>query len=77
MRFRPDPGACLICGAPHCSCGGGPILVEQLPATAAAVATTVVPLPPLVATAIQATLPPESFTTATYRGKKRGPSSRS
>jgi hypothetical protein len=29
--FGQDPGPCPICGAAHCSCGGGPILVEQLP----------------------------------------------
>jgi hypothetical protein len=67
--FRQDPGPCLICGAAHCSCGGGPILVELLPATAAA-RVIPVPLPPLAADAIQATLPPESFTSATYRGNR-------
>jgi hypothetical protein len=72
---RSDPGDCLICGAAHCSCGGGPIEVVQLPARDAASRPIVVPLPPLQATAVQASLPAGTFTTATYRGtkKKRGP----
>jgi hypothetical protein len=39
MFWRRDPGECIVCGAAHCACtvdGAGPILVEQLPATAAA-----------------------------------------
>jgi hypothetical protein len=75
---RHDPGECPICGAPHCSCGGGPIVVEQLPATAALRATAqsveppaelvqpiaADPPEPLTSERIQATLPPGSFTTA-------------
>jgi hypothetical protein len=65
---RRDPGDCLICGAAHCSCGDdrGPIVVDQLPQrdAAAALETTA------QAAAIQATLPPESFTTGSYRGDK-------
>jgi hypothetical protein len=53
--FGPDPGPCLICGAPHCSCGGGPILVEQLPATASARASAMSPLGTLAAPAREAT----------------------
>jgi hypothetical protein len=68
MRFgRVDPGDCPICGAAHCSCGGGPVLVEQLPATAAAAPAQ----PPLRAETVQATLPPGQVTTGTYRGEKK------
>jgi hypothetical protein len=67
---RHDPGDCPICGAPHCSCGGGPITVEQLPATAGARRVVSVPLPPLRSTAVQETLPPGQFTSGTYRRKK-------
>lgn len=63
---RPDPGDCLICGAAHCACGGGPILVQQLPASAAAAELARVPL---VAEVIQATLPAGHVTSATYRGE--------
>jgi hypothetical protein len=67
---RRDPGDCLICGAPHCTCGDqGPIVVDQLPQRDAAAAREAT----VQAAAIQATLPPGSFTTGTYRGdpKKR------
>jgi hypothetical protein len=68
MTFgRQDPGECGICGAPHCSCDDhGPIVVEQLPQrdAAAALETTA------QAAALQATLPPGSFTTGSYRGDK-------
>jgi hypothetical protein len=64
---RTDPGECLICGAPHCTCGdGGPIVVEQLPQRDAAAALTTT----VQAAAIQATLPPGQFTTGSYRGDK-------
>jgi hypothetical protein len=69
MFFRVDPGECPICGAPHCSCGGGPILVEQLPATADV--RQRFPPPPLVAADVQNSLPDGSFTSATYRGNKK------
>jgi hypothetical protein len=78
---RQDPGPCPICGAPHsaCTAGGGPILVEQLPATAAArasAATLAAPASgadsaPLVADIVQTTLPPGSFTSGTYRRPKK------
>lgn len=80
--FRQDPGPCSICGAPHCSCGGGPILVEQLPATAAAAGKPAIPVPPELVQdlGLQAGAGPlgdgadgRPFSTATYRGdpKKR------
>ena len=34
--WRHDPGACIVCGAAHCACGGGPITIVQLPARDAA-----------------------------------------
>ena len=70
--FRSDPGDCLLCGAAHCSCGGGPIEIAQVPQRDAAAAREL-PAVPLVAETVQATLEPGSFTSATYRGsKKRG-----
>jgi hypothetical protein len=72
--MRIDPGDCLVCGAPHCSCGGGPVLVEQLPATAAQLAASAAPAPaaaPLVAETVQATLPAGQFTSGTYRRRKK------
>jgi hypothetical protein len=39
--WRKDPGDCPVCGAPHSACTavpGAPIIVEQLPATARALA---------------------------------------
>jgi hypothetical protein len=66
---RRDPGACIVCGAAHCACGGGPIAIVQLPARdGAAVELTGLPL---VAEIIQASLPAGQFTTATYRGDPR------
>lgn len=65
-----DPGECLICGAQHCSCGGGPIEVAQLPQRDAAAAAELARVP-LVAEVVQATLPAGQFTTGTYRGKKK------
>lgn len=74
MRFgRTDPGNCLICGAPHCSCGGGgPIVVVQLPSRdgTAPQSITVTAAAPLHAEAVQATLPPGQVTTGTYRRAK-------
>lgn len=68
MGGRADPGDCPICGAAHCSCtGAGPGLqLVQLPARDAAAAAR-----PLVADVVQATLPPDHFTTGTYRGTKQ------
>jgi hypothetical protein len=67
---RFDPGPCAVCGAAHSACtdDGGPITVAQLPSRDAAAAAT---RPALVADEVQATLPPGTFTSATYRGKKR------
>ena len=67
MTFgRADPGECIVCGASKCACTpGGPIVIEQLPATAAARASY-----PLKADIVQATLPPGQFTTGTYRRAK-------
>ncbi len=65
MTWRPAPGPCLVCGAPHSTCSdNGPITVQQLPATAEAISHG------LVAEQVQATLPAGSFTTATYRRPK-------
>jgi hypothetical protein len=66
---RSDPGPCLICGAPHCSCSSGPLLIPQLPARDAGAAA--VEAPRLKAEEVQATLPPGSFTSGTYRGDKK------
>jgi len=81
--FSNDPGPCGICGAAHtaCTATGAAVQVTQLPATAAArlasatlstgtdgIAETAAP--PLVADIVQKTLPPNHFTSATYRRKK-------
>ena len=72
-RFpRADPGECPICGAAHCSCGGGPIEVVQLPQRDAAAAAPEGG-PPDLAIVVAPAPAPESFTTATYRGKKKKP----
>jgi len=68
MYRRNDPGDCPICGAAHCSCGGGPIAIAQLPARDAAMQ--------IQSTETPAELEPppgepETFTTATYRGRNR------
>lgn len=77
--FRPDPGACLVCGAPHCTCeDAAPITMTQLPqrdAAAAAQASAQVQTSAhpsgLVADAVQATLPSGQVTSATYRGSTK------
>ena len=61
-----SPGACPICGAPHSACYPGRI-TQPLPP-----GLDVPPAPPLFAEQVQATLPPEQFTTGTYRRKPRG-----
>jgi hypothetical protein len=69
--FRQDPGPCPVCGAAHSACTGDTgqaILIPQLPARDAAGRLVLRATPQ--AEAVQATLPPGSFTTATYRGKK-------
>lgn len=87
MRYRPDPGPCITCGAEHsaCTASSGPIAIPQLPARDALMATAQLrelpadlalpvqadPEPVLVADRIQADLPPGSFTTGTYRGTKK------
>jgi hypothetical protein len=70
MPWGSDPGECPICGAAHCSCDGGPIEIAQLPARDAAVARERV-RPLLVAETVQATVPPNTFTSATYRRPKK------
>jgi hypothetical protein len=67
---RWDPGDCPICGAPHCSCGDGPITDVQLPNRDAAAALEPTPAT-TQAEVVQATLPPGQFTTGTYRGTKK------
>lgn len=71
MTFGPDPGDCLVCGAPHCSCGGPGLEVVQLPARDAAAALAL-ETPPTLGDGTD----DRPFTTATYRGKKRGASRR-
>lgn len=71
--FRRDPGACIICGAPHCACGGGPIEVPQLPQRDAAIALARASGPALEAERVQGTLPPGTFTSGTYRGTGKKP----
>jgi hypothetical protein len=70
-----NPGPCPICGAAHTGCraDSGPVLVVQLPSRdgATAAADPVVVAPPLEADIVQATLPPDSFTSGTYRRPKR------
>lgn len=84
MRFRHDPGDCLVCGAAHCACGGAgePITVVQLPARdaaelAAARDALTVEVRPGVFVAKTSTsifgdgTDGRPFTTATYRGIKK------
>jgi hypothetical protein len=67
---RNDPGPCPICGTAHSACTAdtGPITVVQLPSRDAAAAAE---RSPLVADAVQETLPPGQFTSATYRTPKK------
>jgi hypothetical protein len=82
--IRSDPGPCPICGAAHCACGGGPILVEQLPQRDAAARPS--PDPSLETSAAPAgetdagAAPSlgdgtdgQPFSTASYRGGKPHP----
>jgi hypothetical protein len=66
MIERRDPGPCPICGAAHTTCTSSlcPILVAQLPSR------DEMPSVPLVAEAVQATLPKGQVTTGTYRRQK-------
>jgi len=68
MTFgRSDPGACLVCGAAHCACGGGGSLTTvQLPARDAAELARV----PLVAE-LGDGADGRPFSTGTYRGIKK------
>lgn len=68
--FRQDPGPCPICGAAHTACTGATreIRVSMVPGRDAR--EQVAP-PPLRAEVIQEALPEGSFTTGTYRGKKK------
>jgi hypothetical protein len=70
---RSDPGICIICGAAHCACVPGGIVVQQLPASAAAECGAAGSSPPLVADTVQATLPVGQFTSGTYRRRPRSP----
>lgn len=79
-----DPGPCPICGAPHTTCTGAeyvPVVLVQLPARDAAIATTgndlAKPSPPAASAppAVGETFttgPGETFTTGTYRRKRGG-----
>jgi len=69
-RLYPDPGACIVCGAAHCSCDGlttpGPIAIAQMPARdelANQVSTPPPELPP----------EPVTFSTRTYSRALHGP----
>ena len=64
-----DPGPCPVCDAPHTGCTAttGAIAIPQLPERDASAAAV---LPPLQAEIVQATLPPDEFTTGTYRGTR-------
>lgn len=69
-----DPGPCPVDDAPHTTCtSGGPLVIVQMPCRDALMATAAPPAPvaPLRAETIQAALPPGSFTTGTYRRKKK------
>jgi hypothetical protein len=73
---RRDPGDCLICEAPHCSCGGPGLEVVLVPnrdTVALAPNVTTVTSAPLVSAVVQSTLPPGQFTTGTYRGHQKKP----
>ena len=83
--FRADPGPCPIDDSPHTTCcapgvaTGSAITVSLLGASAPVTVTTPAPPPvngapappPLRAVVTQATLPPNQFTTATYRRKRK------
>jgi hypothetical protein len=80
-RDRRDPGACPICGTPHCACGpGGPITVVQLPMRDAAAGDVAAPAlvltsaggGPEVMTPLGDGADGRPFSTATYRGTKKG-----
>jgi hypothetical protein len=65
-----DPGPCPICDAPHTTCtvdAQGALIVPSLVSNAAA---SVPKPPPLRAELRQATLPPDEFTTATYKSPR-------
>ena len=74
-----DPGPCPVCDTPHTACtaplDGGVVTIVQLPARDGLTEPPLVgalPTPPLlVAEQVQATLPPGSTTTGTYRRKGR------
>jgi len=69
MDRRLDPGDCPICGAPHCSCtDSGPIAIAQLPNRDAALQIQATEGP---AELVPPPGEPETFTTATYRGRNR------
>jgi hypothetical protein len=73
----PDPGPCIVCGAPHTTCvaPGTPtaIVIPQLPCRDGLVGERVVPVPAAAAVPLE---PPPSFTTATYRRAIHGPKRR-
>jgi len=62
-----DPGPCIICGAPHqtCTADSGPVTVDQLPSRTAALQATKASV-----TAPAAVVPPQTFSTKTYRREK-------
>jgi hypothetical protein len=65
---RRDPGECIVCGAAHCSCGGGVVVeVVQLPARDAVASVDVAAAPPALGDGSDG----RAFSTATYRGSKK------
>jgi len=71
---RIDPGPCPVCDAPHTTCTSPDyrgITVRQAPARDAALAAEQART--AAAAASSAPAPAGTFTTATYRGRKRVP----
>jgi hypothetical protein len=71
--WRHDPGPCPICGAPHtaCTADSGAVVVAQMPARDAQVARTRALAAPSAVPCDPVAPAPETFTTATYRGRAR------
>jgi len=82
--WRRDPGPCIVCGTPHCACTAddGPIAIPQMPRRdgvppASTVIAVSVPragastTPTTKAEEVQPTLPEGTFTSGTYRGRRR------
>jgi hypothetical protein len=72
---RNRPGACVVCGAAHSTCTAADhqasITVVQLPARDAAELVRPQPVAEVALPALGDGTDGKSFSTATYRGKKR------